>query len=41
MTKEQAIEELRKNSGTQFDPAMTEAFIQILNEMEETGQKGI
>ena len=41
MTKEQAIEELRKNSGTQFDPAMTEAFIQILNEMEETGQKVI
>ena len=41
MTKEQAIEELRKNSGTQFDPAITEAFIQILNEMEETGQKGI
>lgn len=41
MTKQQAIDELRRNSGTQFDPAMTEVFIQALNEMEETEEEGI
>ncbi len=30
MSKEQAIEELRKNAGTQFDPEMAEVFIKLL-----------
>ena len=30
MSREQAVEELRRGSGTQFDPEMVEAFIQVL-----------
>ena len=29
MTKEEAIHQLLENSGTQFDPAMIEVFVQI------------
>ncbi|NTW05810.1 MAG: HD domain-containing protein, partial [Peptococcaceae bacterium] len=29
MTKDTAIEEIRNNSGTQFDPDITEVFINI------------
>ena len=28
MTKEEAIEEIRRNSGTQFDPEVTRVFIE-------------
>ena len=28
MTKEEAIEEIRKNKGIQFDPALAELFIE-------------
>lgn len=34
MTEEQAIQELLKNSGSQFDPDMIKVFIQILAEKE-------
>lgn len=34
-THAQAIEELRKNSSTQFDPKMVELFIELLPEVEE------
>lgn len=34
MTQEQAIQELLKNSGSQFDPDMIKVFIQILAEKE-------
>ena len=30
MTKEEAIEQLKKNSGTQFNPKVTDAFIKVL-----------
>jgi len=30
-SKEKAIEELRENSGTQFDPEIVEAFLEVLN----------
>ena len=32
MTKKQAIEEIKKCSGTQFDPEIADAFIEILKE---------
>lgn len=32
MSKEDAIEEIKNNSGTQFDPVITHIFIDILNE---------
>ncbi len=35
LTEEQAIQELRKNSGTQFDPSLVESFIQALQESHE------
>ncbi|MFN7181219.1 MAG: HD-GYP domain-containing protein [Planctomycetota bacterium] len=31
MTKEAAIEELRKNAGTQFDPKIVEVFLELVN----------
>ncbi|PKM57003.1 MAG: PAS domain S-box protein, partial [Firmicutes bacterium HGW-Firmicutes-3] len=30
MTKEQALAEIRKFSGTQFDPTLAETFIQMI-----------
>ncbi|MGN1104546.1 MAG: HD-GYP domain-containing protein [Candidatus Coproplasma sp.] len=35
MTEEQAIQQLIKNSGSQFDPAMVEVFLRILAEKKE------
>ena len=32
MTKNAAIEEIKKNAGTQFDPYIAELFLNILNE---------
>ena len=31
MTKEQAIKEIVKGSGTQFDPRVVEAFLAVLD----------
>ncbi|MGN1373215.1 MAG: HD domain-containing phosphohydrolase [Candidatus Coproplasma sp.] len=36
MTEEQAVQQLIKNSGTQFDPAMVEAFLRILDKKKES-----
>lgn len=33
LTKEEAVVEIRKNTGTQFDPAVVEAFISIVGEL--------
>jgi len=30
MTKEEAIEQLKQNSGTQFNPKVVDAFIKVL-----------
>jgi HD-GYP domain-containing protein (c-di-GMP phosphodiesterase class II) len=40
--QELAVSELRKNAGTQFDPAVVEAFITILrkNSVGYDGQNG-
>lgn len=35
MTKKEAIEEIKRCSGTQFDPKVTEFFIKILEGEEE------
>ena len=35
LSKEVAIEELRKNSGTQFNPKVVEAFLEVLQEEEK------
>ncbi|MDY6827018.1 MAG: diguanylate cyclase [Bacillota bacterium] len=32
MSKEEAIEELKRNSGTQFDPNLVEKFLRIINQ---------
>lgn len=32
MTKEEAINELKANAGTQFDPKVVEIFIQLLSQ---------
>ncbi|AEH51654.1 HD domain-containing phosphohydrolase [Pseudothermotoga thermarum] len=32
MTVEQAVEELKKNSGTQFDPKVVEAFLELIKQ---------
>ncbi len=31
LTKEEAMEEIRKNAGTQFDPTITQLFVEILS----------
>jgi HD-GYP domain-containing protein (c-di-GMP phosphodiesterase class II) len=37
MSREQAVEELRRGAGTQFDPRVVEAFVQVLEaEARET-----
>jgi putative two-component system response regulator len=33
LTKEEAIEEIKKNSGTQFDPEVLEAFLRIIDKI--------
>jgi len=33
LTKEAAVEEIRKNSGTQFDPKVVEAFFRVLDKL--------
>ncbi len=33
MTKEQAVAEIKKNSGTQFDPKVVEAFLRIVDKL--------
>jgi len=35
LSKEEAIEEIKKNSGRQFDPLVVEAFLRIVNSMPE------
>lgn len=40
LSKEQVIEELRRNAGTQFDPVVVDVFLSILNE-ETSDQKEI
>ena len=35
MSKEKAIEELKKGAGTQFDPKVVEAFIKVLSREEK------
>ena len=36
LSKEQAIEELKKEAGKQFEPALTDAFLELLEEKEES-----
>jgi HD-GYP domain-containing protein (c-di-GMP phosphodiesterase class II) len=36
MSQEGALEELRRNSGTQFDPVVVDAFISVLAEPKRT-----
>ncbi len=37
MSREEAVEELRRGAGTQFDPKVVEAFVQVLEaEAQET-----
>lgn len=35
LTQQQAIEELRRNAGSQFDPRVVEAFVNVLNRQSE------
>ncbi|MBN1365554.1 MAG: two-component system response regulator, partial [Syntrophaceae bacterium] len=35
LTKKEAMEEIKKFSGTQFDPKVTNIFLEILEEEEE------
>lgn len=39
MSKQEALEELRINSGTQFDPELTESFIKILENLSEKDEE--
>ncbi len=34
LTKEAAIQEIKRNSGTQFDPGVVEAFLQVLDKID-------
>jgi response regulator RpfG family c-di-GMP phosphodiesterase len=33
LTKEAAVEEIKKNSGTQFDPKVVEAFLRVVDRL--------
>lgn len=35
MSKEEAIEEIKKNAGTQFDPKVVQAFLEVVPEFEK------
>lgn len=35
LTKEAALEEIKRNAGTQFDPAIAEIFLQIMDETQQ------
>jgi len=39
MTKERAIQELKKNVGTQFDPELVKKFLKILKDTKKEGYK--
>jgi len=39
LTEQQAIEELRKNSGSQFDPKVVEAFLKVLEREKEKNER--
>jgi len=39
LTEQQAIEELRRNSGSQFDPKVVEAFLKVLEREKEKKEK--
>lgn len=41
LTLEGAIEELQKNSGTQFDPKVVSVFLEMLNEWKELGNDDV
>jgi len=41
LSLEQAIEELRRNKGTQFDPQLVDIFIESLNLGEKAGRKTV
>ena len=38
-TKKQAIEEIKKNSGTQFDPKIVDTFLKVLEKEEQKKEK--
>jgi len=38
MTVEKAVEELKRGSGSQFDPEVVKAFLALLPEIEAAGQ---
>jgi HD-GYP domain-containing protein (c-di-GMP phosphodiesterase class II) len=34
LTKEEAVEEIKKNSGKQFDPKVVEAFLRVVDKVD-------
>jgi len=38
LSKEKALEEIRRQSGRQFDPGIVSTFIQVVNQIEREGQ---